>query len=363
MFLKNVWYVAGWDSEVVGDQLLARRIMDIPLVFFRGEDGQVAALEDRCCHRLAPLSHGQREGNCLRCMYHGLLFDGAGRCVEVPGQDQVSEKLRVRSFPIEERDHLLWIWMGDAALVDQKGIHDSHWHDAPGWQAERGGYIHYKANLQLIVDNLLDFSHLAFVHNKSIGTRKQGGVKPEVDVLETGVRVRFSTLGGAPPPFARLLSKLPDTVDRFNFYTWTIPGNYFAQDSAIAPVGDGYESASPLTMRLHTFIALTPETKTSSHYFWSTAHNDFMSGITDVTHQLAVQVAGAFEEDRVIIEAQQQSIDASHGQPMIGIPADGTLLRVRRMLAAMVEAEAGEKPAVPAMAGAERPLVSVSGAA
>lgn len=339
MFLKNAWYVAGWDSELVGDTLLARRILGTNVVFYRGEDGTPVALEDRCCHRLAPLSHGQREGNCVRCMYHGLLFDPAGKCVEVPGQERISDKLRVRSYPLVERDHLLWIWMGDPALADPTQIHDTHWHDTPGWSAERGGYIHYKSNVQLIADNLLDFSHLAFVHNKTIGTRKQGNVKPDVQFFDESVSVRFTTIAGAPPPFARQLSKLPDLVDRFNFYVWNIRGNYFVQDSVIAPAGEGYDSQSPLAMKLHTFIALTPADENSSHYFWSTAHNDFKTDIADVTRQLTVMVTAAFEEDRNIIEAQQGAMDASPGAPMIAIAADGTLLRVRRMLDGLITAE------------------------
>ena len=102
MFLNNAWYVAAWDTEISEDRLLARRLLNRPVVFYRGEDGKVAALEDRCCHRHAPLSHGQREGNCLRCMYHGLMFDSSGQCVEVPGQERISEKLHVRSYPVVE---------------------------------------------------------------------------------------------------------------------------------------------------------------------------------------------------------------------------------------------------------------------
>jgi vanillate O-demethylase monooxygenase subunit len=339
MFLNNAWYVAGWDSELVADKLLARRLLGTHVVFYRGDDGLPVALEDRCCHRLAPLSHGQREGNCLRCMYHGLVFDSTGRCVEVPGQERISDKLRVRSFPLVERDHLLWIWMGEPSLADASQTFDSHWHDTEGWKAQRGGYIHYKSNVHLITDNLLDFSHLAFVHNKSIGTRKQGGVKPEVDFREESVRVRFTTLEGAPPPFARQLSKLPELVDRFNFYVWNIRGNYFAQDSVIAPSGDGYDSTSPLAMKLHTFIALTPEDENSTHYFWSTAHNEFATELPDVTRQLTVQVSCAFEEDRDIIEAQQRSIDVLPGAPMMAIAADGTLLRVRRILDGLLAQE------------------------
>lgn len=354
MFLKNAWYVAGWDAELGEDTLLARRLLGVDVVFYRRRSGAPAALEDRCCHRLAPLSHGQREGDCLRCMYHGLLFDGTGRCVEVPGQDRIGDKVCVRSFPVVERDHLLWIWMGEPALADPQDIPDTHWHDAPGWRAERGGYIHYASQAQLIADNLLDFSHLAFVHNKSIGTRKQGGVKPEVDFSPDSVRVRFTTLNGAPPPFARLLTKLPDMVDRFNFYVWRIRGNYFAQDSVIAPSGEAYDTQSPLAMKLHTFIGVTPESERTSHYFWSTAHNAFATDVEDVTRQLTAQVEKAFEEDRAIIEAQQRSMDSAPGVTMVAIAADGTLLRVRRTLEGMLAAERTGTPLpIPAAAGAQ----------
>lgn len=354
MFLKNAWYVAGWDTEIHADTLLARRLLGEDLVIFRGENGAVVALEDRCCHRLAPLSKGQREGNNVRCMYHGLLFDGSGRCVEVPGQDRVPERLCVRSYPVVERDHLIWVWMGRPELATPDTIQDTHWHDSPGWQAERGGYIHYDSNVQLIQDNLLDFSHLGFVHNKSIGTRKQGNIRPDVDFADESVAVRFTTLDSPPPPFVRELSTLPESVDRFNFYVWHIRGNYFVQDSVVAPVGDGYESTDPTTVKLHTFIALTPRDEHTTHYFWSTAHNEFRSSVEELTSKLTVQVAKAFQEDREIIEAQQRSIDAAPHAAMGAIAADGTLLRVRRMLDALLGREAQEssassvQPGVPA---------------
>ncbi|WP_112173025.1 aromatic ring-hydroxylating dioxygenase subunit alpha [Paraburkholderia unamae] len=352
MFLRNAWYVAGWDAEVAGDTLLPRRLLGDDLVFFRGDDGAIVALEDRCCHRHAPLSKGQREGNRVRCMYHGLVFDASGRCVEVPGQERVPERLCVRSYPVVERDRLIWVWMGLPENAAAAAIPDAHWHDCANWSAERGGYIHYDSNVQLIADNLLDFSHLGFVHNKSIGTRKQGSVRPEVTFDDESVTVRFTTPDSPPPPFARELGALAERVDRFNFYVWHVRGNYFVQDSVIAPVGEGYESADPSTIKLHTFIALTPRDAQSTHYFWSTAHNDFRSTAPDLTRRLTAQVAHAFHEDREIIEAQQRSIAAAPGAPMAAIAADGTLLRVRRMLDAMLSREAQASHAPPAAEGA-----------
>ena len=340
MFLKNAWYVAAWDTEVGTGQLLARRLLGTDVLLYRGENGKIVALQDRCCHRLAPLSHGQIEGNCVRCMYHGLVFDPSGSCVEIPGQDRISPKSRVRSFPVAEVDHLIWIWMGEPERADERNIPDTHWHDCEGWSAERGNYSRFRANFLLIADNLLDFSHLAFVHNKSIGSRKQGSVKPSVEYGEEIIYVRFMTPDSPPPPFAKQLSQLPSTVDRFNYYSWRIRSNYFAQDSVIAPVGEGYESQSDLTMKLHTFIALTPETENSTHYFWSTSHNHFTSFVEDLTIQLTRQVAQAFEEDRAVIELQQCTLEREPQAEMVAIAADATLLRARRMLDELVLTDA-----------------------
>jgi len=55
-FLRNCWYVAGWDHELPADGLMARTIIDEPIVLYRKGDGGVVALEDRCCHRHAPMS-------------------------------------------------------------------------------------------------------------------------------------------------------------------------------------------------------------------------------------------------------------------------------------------------------------------
>ncbi|HDR9486430.1 TPA: aromatic ring-hydroxylating dioxygenase subunit alpha [Burkholderia aenigmatica] len=341
MYLRNAWYVAGWDSEFKQGALTARKLLGDDIVFYRLESGMLTALENRCCHRAAPLSKGEQEGDALRCMYHGLLFDCHGRCIEVPGQERLSDKLRVRAYPVEVRDNLVWIWMGDPAAAKPEDIQRLHWTSKEGWSIKEGLYLHYSSSAQLIADNLLDFSHLGFVHGKSIGTRRQGSVRPETQFSEESVSVRFTTLNSGAPTFARELGQLPEIVDRFNYYVWHIRGNLFVQDSVIAPVGEGYGSSGPSTIKVHTFIALTPETENTAHYFWSTAHNNFASKVSDLTGQLAAQVESAFDEDRQIIEAQQKVLTDAPDSPMIAIAADGTLLKVRRMLDAMIANEQG----------------------
>ena len=59
MWLRNCWQVAAFTTEVIGGQLLARTILDEPIVLFRARDGRVVAFQDRCPHRYAPLSKGR----------------------------------------------------------------------------------------------------------------------------------------------------------------------------------------------------------------------------------------------------------------------------------------------------------------
>ncbi|MFM0099058.1 aromatic ring-hydroxylating dioxygenase subunit alpha [Paraburkholderia nemoris] len=341
MYLRNTWYVAGWNDEFKPGVLTARKLLGEDLVFYRRADGTLTALEDRCCHRAAPLSKGEQEGDAVRCMYHGLLFDCHGRCIEIPGQERVSDKMRVRAYPVEIRDNLAWVWMGEPSAARAAEIQRLHWAGKQGWSVEEGRYMHYASSAQLITDNLLDFSHLGFVHGKSIGTRKQGSIRPETEFSDEAVQVRFTTLNCGAPSFARELGDLPETVDRFNYYVWRIRGNLFVQDSVIAPVGEGYDSSAPTTVKLHTFIAVTPETENTAHYFWATAHNNFQTSVADLTGKLTAQVENAFDEDRQIIEAQQKVIVGAPDAPMIAIAADGTLLRIRRMLDALI---ANERP-------------------
>jgi len=118
IFLKNTWYVAAWSHEVAADGMLARTITRVPLLLWRDSTGQVIAFDDRCCHRAAPLSMGRREGDHIRCMYHGLLYDKTGKCVEIPSQEFIPPAAKVRAYPVVERFKWVWIWMGDAQAAD-----------------------------------------------------------------------------------------------------------------------------------------------------------------------------------------------------------------------------------------------------
>lgn len=171
-FVENLWYAAAWEYEVAeADNKLARTICETPLLFYKAESGQYVALDNRCCHCAAPLSTGRVEGDCIRCMYHGMLYNPDGQVIEIPGQERVSKSMKVRSYSVAAKGRMIWIWMGDPALANPDDIHDfPPLSDADNWRGfDKEAYLHYEANWLLIVDNLADFSHVAFVHTDTLG--------------------------------------------------------------------------------------------------------------------------------------------------------------------------------------------------
>ncbi|MDO8943241.1 MAG: Rieske 2Fe-2S domain-containing protein, partial [Desulfobacterales bacterium] len=168
MFIHG-WYVAAWADEVTGDTPLKRTICGNAIVMFRTRQGRVGALEDRCCHRAAPLHLGKVVEQGLQCGYHGLIFDCAGACVRIPAQDRIPDTARVRSFPMVEKNQVLWIWIGPPEAADESLIIDYPWHDdAAHWPHKRSMY-HVDADYMLLVDNVMDLTHIGYVHEKTIG--------------------------------------------------------------------------------------------------------------------------------------------------------------------------------------------------
>lgn len=342
MFIKNCWYVAGWSSEIGQDSFLARTLVGVPVVFWRDTAGHVVAFEDRCCHRGAPLSLGRREGDHLRCMYHGLKFDRDGVCVEIPAQDRIPPNVRVRVFPIVEQHRWVWIWMGDPAKADPALIPDHHWLDDPEWRSLEG-YTHYKTNYLLIADNLLDLAHLPYVHATTLGGSEDYARNPaRIESLPNGVRVTRWALGIDAPPFVQRVKAYPGKVDRWNIYDFVIPG-IFLMDSGMSPAGTGAPEGQRVdAAEFRGCQALTPETETSTHYFFAHPHN-FAIDQPEVTASVHQSVVAAFEEDRAMISAQAASLALEPDFEMIPIRADEGLGKFRWLVAKRLEQEAAEQ--------------------
>lgn len=355
MFLRNAWYVGAWGHEVEGEKLLARKILGDAVVFFRKSDGTVSALRDRCSHRFAPLSIGRHEGDCVRCMYHGLVFDGDGKCTEEPGRSRPAPGLDVRSYPVVERWKQIWIWMGAPELADPGLIPDCPYQDSPEW-ASIPSYIHYSADYRLILDNLMDFSHLTFVHETTLGgSHSIAATKPKIEQIEGGMRMtRWYPNEPDIAPYLRGFETFSGPVDRWHIYELTVAGNVFNMDSGSAPAGTGAPEGrrAPEAMQFHATQIVTPETEQSSHFFWTYAHN-FNIEDGNFTRALADRIAMGFAEDKDIIEAQQKVIDEGGESGMGYILADNGLALFRRMLEQrLIEESASAAPTPLATASA-----------
>jgi phenylpropionate dioxygenase-like ring-hydroxylating dioxygenase large terminal subunit len=356
MFIRNTWYVAGWGTEVPADGLFARTIIGTPVLLYRQQDGGIVAMEDRCCHRGAPLSCGRREGDAVRCGYHGLKFDAHGRCIEAPAQARIPPQARVRTFPVVERHRWVWIWMGDAERADPALIPHTPWLDHADWRSLEG-YIHYDVNYLLICDNLLDFSHLPFVHPTTLGgSADYAAAVPQVERLADGVRITRWALDTEAPPFATAVRDGLGRVDRWNIYNFTLPA-ILLMDSGMAAAGSGAAEGRRVdALEFRGCQALTPETEQSTHYFFAHPHN-FAIHDPKVTASIHQSIVKAFDEDRAIITAQQRNLALDPGFKMVPFGMDSALSQFRWVVNQRLEEEARQAEA------ARRPIeIAVAGA-
>lgn len=337
-FLKNTWYVAAWSHEIPEEGLLARIITQVPLLFWRNHSGELVALIDRCCHRAAPLSKGRREGDRIRCMYHGLLFDSAGKCVEIPSQDFIPPAAKVQAFPVVERFNWVWVWMGEPSLADASLIPDTHYLHDPAWRGTPG-YMHYDANYLLITDNLLDFSHLSYVHETTLGgSAKYAAIRPTITRGPRNIRVERWLLDDEPAPFLSNIKSWPGNVDRWNIYDVILPG-VLLMDSGSAPTGTGASDGNRTdAAQFFGCQAVTPETETTSHYFFQQSHG-FALDDPKVTQNLHAAVLAGFAEDKDMIVAQQRILDLDPDAPMLAMRMDSALAAFRSLMDKAIQSE------------------------
>ena len=343
MYVRNCWYVAAWSHELEASKPIARRIIDEPLVLYRTPDGAVVALQDRCCHRHAPLSLGQVEGDALRCMYHGLLFSPAGRCIEIPGQDVIPPQARVRSFATLERHSWIWVWMGEADEANRALVPPAIGLDDPAWSLQCG-QIDYDANYVLVNDNLTDFSHLSYVHKNSFGADEQWARKlPRITRFDRGIHVERWIKNLVPMIKDRPELRDPAArVDNFSSYDYWAPGVLLLSSATYwggtaERLAEAAPTGAPVS-RTFSSQAITPVSATRSRYFFSWG---VPSGPgTDAVAAGMLEIAKrAFEEDRRIIEAQQRVINEFGDESMVAIAADAGPLRMRRVMKALCDAE------------------------
>jgi phenylpropionate dioxygenase-like ring-hydroxylating dioxygenase large terminal subunit len=339
MFVREAWYTAGWSTEVT-EKPMARRLLGDPVVLYRDKSGRVAALLDSCCHRGAPLSMGQVVEAGLQCGYHGLVFDRDGNCCSIPNQPKIPSKARVKSYPVVERQGFIWIWMGRPENADPAKIIDFPYLDDTKEWPSKTHVIHIKANSMLMVDNLMDLTHVGYIHTKTIGGNPALHVEAKTEVTQTDHGLRFVRwmLNSVPPPTYAKAVHFAGNVDRWQEFEFVAP-SHILQYSGAKDVGTGaYEGQRRGGIEVRLIHSLTPETETSCHYIWAVARG-FKQDVPAITEGLFKDLCFAFAEDKEFVEAQQERITELGEDWMTAIATDNARLHMRRTVKRLLDAE------------------------
>jgi vanillate O-demethylase monooxygenase subunit len=346
MFPKNTWYVACTPDEI-DVKPLGRQICGERMVIYRGDEGQVAALEDFCPHRGAQLSLGQVCEGKLVCGYHGLVMGCDGKTVSMPGQ-RVQGFPKIRAYPVVERYGFVWVWPGDAQLADPAAIHHLEWADNPEW-AYAGGLYHIHCDYRLMIDNLMDLTHETYVHTTSIGQKEIDeapvSTRTEGDSVVTS---RFMNNVMAPPFWRANLrgNNLADDVpvDRWQVCRFT-PPSHIMIDVGVAHAGKGGIEADPKD-KVHSVVVdfLTPETETSMWYFWGMARH-FNPRDKALTAQIRDGQAKVFAEDTAVLEAQQRNLNLYPQRKLLMLNIDAGGVQSRRIIDRLIAQEQPERQA------------------
>ena len=333
-FLLNQWYVAAKAGEV-GREPQGRVICNEPLALFRRADGSAAVIADRCPHRQYPLSSGRLVGDELECGYHGLRFNGAGTCTHMPAQKNIPAGFVVRAYPVVEKNGLVYVWFGAPAKADATLIPDFIENASPGWTAVQG-YRLVEANYQLVIDNLLDLTHLTFVHPTTLAS---AGIQENpllVTVEGDCVRARREMRDVDPAPIFSVMGRFTGRIDRFQNIQF-IPPNHIHIRVEASPAG---MTDDPDLVHHVVLNHLTPETERTTHYFWSLARRMKLDD-ADVSRRFYQMNRAAFEEDAVVLKRQQQMIERDPaGGALANLEGDKAVAAARRILRRKHEEEA-----------------------
>ncbi|MCR9126327.1 MAG: aromatic ring-hydroxylating dioxygenase subunit alpha [Rhodobacteraceae bacterium] len=341
-FLREYWYVAG-RSEDFDASPTALTILGEPIVVFRGAQGEPIVLEDACPHRKLPLSRGTVSGSTVICGYHGLTFDGSGACVAAPTQpDSVPSRARVRAYPAVDRWGFVWVWTG-AGTADPADIIDIPQFDNPEWGRTPKGALEMGCHYLYITDNLLDPSHVAWVHLTSFAGAGTDNRPLEIDVTEDGVTVsRWIPDEPAPPYYAAMLPFGP-TCDRKQHYEMRLPSTALNL-SVYTPSGEGggHRPLSPNAFLNINYNFITPVDATRTRYFWF-QHRNMHADDTALSQRMFDGAVMAFNEDKDVLERVQAGM-AGRTSPYLNLGLDAGAMRFRAMVARGIAAEAAAAP-------------------
>ncbi|MDB5717872.1 MAG: hypothetical protein JWM38_1299 [Sphingomonas bacterium] len=341
--VRNAWYVAALSHEVTREPM-ERWFLDEPVVLFRTEAGKAVALAGRCPHRQYPMAAGRLEGDILVCGYHGIAFAADGRCTRIPTQDRVPAAFGLRAYPLVEKWKWLWIWTGDPDKADESLIPDHAaigLRDAPGANGELSvplSHNHVGGRYQLLHDNLLDLSHLAFLHSSSIGMEAIATTSDEVTSGDRWLRSARHVRDADSSPWIRArygVAKVDFVID----FTFHMPALHVGLNRTSISA-DAPERAGEVIRDSIVYHAVTPARRHSAHYFFATTINAPATS-EEAMAPIAAGIAKVIEEDIFATEEIERMIPADRPLRDLMTAGDVAVVKGRRMLESMMKAERG----------------------
>lgn len=340
--VKNRWYMAAFSEEITREPM-ERTMLNKPVVMYRKENGTPVAMYGICPHRYAPLVKGRVEGDSIICGYHGFKYSDTGERTEVPSQDVVKSKFCQPVYPLEERGPICWIWMGEPDKCDKNLIppYEEFGLDQPGWDFHSPNYFHLEGRSQLLIDNLMDLTHLPYVHHHIAGKDAMAKIPLTTEDRDISYRVfrngkapwneHFKLVFGADAAY----EGLADFTVRSDFYGPEFISTGLPIITALPGRDDVPEELGTL-MILH---GVTPETETTTHYFGFSTRNFRLGDKSLDQFQLAADKK-IRAQDVEIINAVEARLDlAVELQKELLVRADVPAVKVRRRIEAMLVAE------------------------
>lgn len=339
--VRDRWYIAAFSNEISRDPI-ERTLLGLPVALYRKEAGEPVAIYGLCPHRYFPLAQGKVRGDAIVCGYHGFVFEADGKCSDIPSQGRSSGFCQP-TYPIIERGPLCWIWMGDKALCDPALIppYEDFGLECSGWRYSSANYFHLKARAQLLIDNLMDLTHLPYVHHHISGGEAMRN--PPIVEEQRDRSYRVSRTGKVPfTPFHELVfgpearfAGLSDFLSLTDFYGPEFIRTSLPITTAIA----GYD-AVPLDLgTLSILHGITPETETTTHYFGFSTRNFRLDSaeLDEFQHQSDCKIR---QQDVDALEAVERRVDEGFSrQRELLVKADAPAVKVRRQIQQLLDHE------------------------
>ncbi|WP_417227735.1 Rieske 2Fe-2S domain-containing protein [Amphritea sp.] len=344
--VRNRWYIAAFSNEISREPI-ERTLLNKPVVMYRKENGTPVAMYGLCPHRYYPLAKGRLEGDAIVCGYHGFTFADTGECVDIPSQDSVKAKFCQPVYPLEERGPLCWIWMGDLDQCDTNLIppYEDFGLGLPGWHYSSENYFLLNGRSQLLIDNLMDLTHLPYVHHHVGGGEAMKKIPLKTEERERSYRIVRS--GKAPwnPFFTEVFGAeaayegLADFDSLSDFYGPELIKTSLPIVTKLA----GHDTVPEALGALLILHAITPETETTTHYFGFSVRN-FRQGDEALDRFQQESDITIRQQDVDAINAVEERLDvAASVQKELLALADVPAVQARRKIEAMLAKEYGQQ--------------------